>query len=154
MVLPLNRVEDCCGGDLYERCDPYSEQDTARIVTKLLSAVAYMHMKGVVHRDLKFENILFENKRKDANIKLIDFGLSKKFKQTKHGNSLVMTELVGTLYTMAPQVSSAPAAAFPIVILVPSTCRYALLQPTIHASWHPCFYIFRTGAATSVHITG
>jgi len=97
-------MEYCCGGDLYERCDPYSEQDTARIVTKLLSAVAYMHLKGVVHRDLKFENILFENKRKDANIKIIDFGLSKKFKQTKHGNSLVMTELVGTLYTMAPQV--------------------------------------------------
>ena len=45
-----------------------------------------------VHRDLKFENIMFENKREDAQIKIIDFGLSKKFLDNRIG---VMHEGVG-----------------------------------------------------------
>jgi len=96
-------MEFCSGGDLYERC-PYSEPDAARLVAKILSAVSYLHKQGVVHRDIKFENILFENRRKDAEIKIIDFGLSKKY-YGKHKHQ-VMTETVGTIYTMAPQVRS------------------------------------------------
>ena len=46
---------------------------------KILSAVAHMHIKGIVHRDLKPSNILLSNKNKNAEIKLIDFGLSNKF---------------------------------------------------------------------------
>jgi serine/threonine protein kinase len=99
-------MEYCSGGDLYERCNPYTEEETAKIITKILSAVAYMHRRGVVHRDLKFENILFENKRKNANIKIIDFGLSKVFKSDKYRKLPVMTDFVGTLYTMAPEVRS------------------------------------------------
>jgi calcium-dependent protein kinase len=38
-----------------------------------------MHDHAIVHRDLKFENIMFEDDRPDASIKVIDFGLSKKF---------------------------------------------------------------------------
>lgn len=66
----------------------------------ILSAVRYMHDHNVVHRDLKFENIMFESKHPDATIKVIDFGLSKKFL----GEPGFMTERVGTIYTMAPQV--------------------------------------------------
>jgi calcium-dependent protein kinase len=59
-----------------------------------------MHDHGVVHRDLKFENIMFESQHPEAMIKVIDFGLSKKFV----GETGYMTERVGTIYTMAPQV--------------------------------------------------
>ena len=55
----------------------------------------YMHDRGVVHRDLKYENILFENPSPAAEIKVIDFGLSKKFKSGTPG---IMTERVGTMY--------------------------------------------------------
>ena len=48
-----------------------------------------------LHRDLKYENILFENSKPMANIKVIDFGLSKKFKTGVPG---IMTERVGTMY--------------------------------------------------------
>jgi len=93
-------LELCDGGDLYTRL-PYTEKDSAYITGKLLSAIKYMHDHGIVHRDLKFENIMFENKSAIAEIKVIDFGLSKKFASNKLG---VMREGVGTLYSMAPQV--------------------------------------------------
>ena len=51
---------------------------------------------------VKYENIMFENDTPDAEIKVIDFGLSKKFVSGKEDD--VMTEGVGTIYTMAPQV--------------------------------------------------
>lgn len=43
---------------------------------------------------------MFENTKDDAEVKIIDFGLSKKF----FGRPEYMTERVGTIYTMAPQV--------------------------------------------------
>ena len=48
----------CWGGDLYSR-DPYTEEEAARIVSSILSAISYMHSRNVCHRDLKYENILF-----------------------------------------------------------------------------------------------
>lgn len=50
-------MELCTGGDLYKRL-PYSERQAANIMTKLLSAVAYMHSKRIIHRDCKFESYL------------------------------------------------------------------------------------------------
>ena len=44
-------MEVCSGGDLYTR-DPYTEEEAARIVTAVLRAVAYMHHRGVIHRDV------------------------------------------------------------------------------------------------------
>lgn len=91
-------MELCSGGDLYAR-DPYTEEEAARIVSSILSAIAYMHSKNVVHRDLKYENILFVNNSPKAEVKLIDFGLSKVY-----GDNPTLTEGVGTIYTMAPEV--------------------------------------------------
>mmetsp|Transcript_17089 Transcript_17089/g.32325 ORF Transcript_17089/g.32325 Transcript_17089/m.32325 type:complete len:550 (+) Transcript_17089:139-1788(+) len=95
----------CSGGNLYSRYPvddstgekmPYSERDTARIVTQLLSAIAHMHARGFTHRDVKFENIIFESAHPDAEIKLIDFGLAQDID--------VMVECCGTTYTMAREV--------------------------------------------------
>mmetsp|Transcript_17317 Transcript_17317/g.25587 ORF Transcript_17317/g.25587 Transcript_17317/m.25587 type:complete len:732 (-) Transcript_17317:106-2301(-) len=92
-------MELCSGGDLYSQ-DPYVEDEAARIISSILSAVSYMHSKNVVHRDLKYENILFASNSSRSEIKLIDFGLSKKYLS----DSGEMTEGVGTIYTMAPEV--------------------------------------------------
>jgi serine/threonine protein kinase len=91
-------MELCSGGDLYSR-DPYTEEEAARIASATLSAIAYMHSKNVVHRDLKYENILFVNDSPKSEIKLIDFGLSKVY-----GDNTQLTDGVGTIYTMAPEV--------------------------------------------------
>lgn len=110
-------MELCAGGDLYSR-DPYTEAEAARIVSSILSAISYMHSKNICHRDLseftyhlqwipknlclrvsqvflsiciEYENILFINDHPKAEIKLIDFGLSKKFGKEE------LTEGVGTM---------------------------------------------------------
>ena len=54
-------MELCSGGDLYTR-DPYTgEDEAARIVGSMISAVSFMHNRKIVHRDNKYENILFAN---------------------------------------------------------------------------------------------
>lgn len=90
-------LELCSGGDLYAR-DPYDETQACSIVHSLLDAVAYMHSKGITHRDLKFENVMFSSPTTNI-VKVIDFGLSKKYSQKEH-----LHDAVGTVYTMAPEV--------------------------------------------------
>ena len=87
-------MELCSGGDLYSR-DPYTEEQAARIISSILSAIVYMHGRNIVHRDLKYENVLFVNDSPHAEIKLIDFGLSKIY-----GDKSEIAEGVGTIYTM------------------------------------------------------
>jgi serine/threonine protein kinase len=87
----------CSGGDLYAR-DPYTEEQACKIISSIIDAVAYMHTKGIVHRDLKFENIMFANPSSNE-VKIIDFGLSKKYAHEEH-----LHDAVGTVYTMAPEV--------------------------------------------------
>jgi calcium-dependent protein kinase len=96
--------ELCLGGELFDRLDEqpdyhYTERQCARIIKQLLSAVRYIHSKGIVHRDLKLENFLFSTTSPDSELKLIDFGLSKHF---THGQQHY--EAVGTPYTVAPEV--------------------------------------------------
>jgi len=86
------------GGDLNER-KPYTELQSKKILKHILSAVKYMHNHGVIHRDLKFENIMFENNSPDAFIQVIDFGLSARYNALTLNNSMV-----GTILTMSPQV--------------------------------------------------
>ena len=60
-----------------------------------------MHSKGIIHRDIKAENIMFKyNSPHDLQVKLIDFGSSTKLTDT---NSKLHT-LVGSPYSIAPEV--------------------------------------------------
>ena len=74
MRLVLEYLE---GGTLFnyvkERGD-VDESQTMNVVQQLLEAVDHMHRKGVVHRDIKLDNIVFKDQEQEA-VKLIDFGL-------------------------------------------------------------------------------
>lgn len=52
------------------------EDEAARVFAQIVSAIDYCHCKGVVHRDLKLENVLLDD---DMNVKLADFGFSNTF---------------------------------------------------------------------------
>jgi len=95
--------ELCTGGELFDRIiqrGHYTEHDAKQIIYKLLLAVNYCHEKGIVHRDLKPENFIFQSEADDANIKVIDFGLSCMGKEQTH----FMHTRVGTPYYIAPEV--------------------------------------------------
>jgi serine/threonine protein kinase len=62
-------MELCTGGDLNQRV-PYSEMQAKSIVTKLVEAANYLHLNNIIHRDLKFENIMYESTKEDAEIKV------------------------------------------------------------------------------------
>ena len=65
----------------------YSEYDASRLVTEILSALAFLHNTGVVHSDLKAENILLcSSKKGSETVKIIDFGCAV---VDKRGESLL-----------------------------------------------------------------
>ncbi|CAK4163311.1 unnamed protein product [Aphanomyces euteiches] len=90
-------TELCTGGELFDRIiarGHYTEADAAKLVRKILDAVKHCHDKDICHRDLKPENFLFATKDEDAELKVIDFGLSR----TDSGDQSFMTTRVGTPY--------------------------------------------------------
>ena len=96
-------MEYCSGGELLERMTNqggFDEQECSVIMEKAFSAVKYLHERGIVHRDIKPENFLFASQDPDAEIKLIDFGLSKRLTDP---NEQLHSKLGTPLY-VAPEV--------------------------------------------------
>ena len=96
-------MEYCSGGDLLSYFEHYEyelkETRVCEIIHKLSMAIYYLHSYGIVHRDLKPENILMTDLSPGADIRLLDFGLSKII-----GNEEKCTEPYGTLSFVAPEV--------------------------------------------------
>lgn len=74
---------------------------------KILSAIKHLHEHQICHRDLKPENFLFADNTPESEIKLIDFGLSKRFGSdggSKENIKIKLQTIVGTPYYVAPEV--------------------------------------------------
>jgi len=100
-------MEMCSGGDLFDRIIskknrvPFSEEEAASILQKLMEAISYCHSIGIAHRDIKPDNILVANNSNSIlQIKLADFGQASSFSP---GEGL-MQGIVGTPYYVAPEV--------------------------------------------------
>lgn len=95
-------TEYCEGGDIFsmiQKADNFNEKIASRIMKQVINAILYCHLNGIVHRDIKADNILFLNNNINSPIKLIDFGISVKFeKDTK------LKEKTGTVLYIAPEV--------------------------------------------------
>ena len=102
---PLNAIiiiEHCKGGELLERVrreEDLTEAQIATYIKEITSAVAYLHSKGIVHRDIRPESFAFLDNEKNSSLKLVDFGNCKHFEK-----NMAILERVGTPYYMAPEV--------------------------------------------------
>ena len=96
-------MEYCSGGTLFEfikeRNFKIKEEVAANIIYKLCLTTNYFHSYGITHRDLKPENVLMTSKDDDADIRILDFGLSKII-----GPNEKCSEPYGTIIYVAPEI--------------------------------------------------
>jgi calcium-dependent protein kinase len=121
-------MEYLSGGELYAALQEqngrgFKEDVALEIMWQLVSAVAFLHGQGIVHRDLKLENFLFTKKPSIEGgvavkpvVKLIDLGLSRRYGTrgvapsaagSSGGGGMVirrMHSVVGTPYYIAPEI--------------------------------------------------
>ncbi|KAJ1409430.1 Serine/threonine-protein kinase, active site [Sesbania bispinosa] len=91
----LHMVLDLCyESDFHNRV--MSESEAASVMFQLMQAVAHCHRLGVAHRDIKPDNILFDEENR---LKLADLGSAEVFKEGE-----LMSGVVGTPHYVAPEV--------------------------------------------------
>ena len=84
---------------LKKRYFNFSESQAANIINQIGQGLKYLHSYGIVHRDLKTENIMMTQLNDNGIIKIMDFGLSK-IVGPKEG----LIDGYGTLNYVAPEV--------------------------------------------------
>merc|ERR1712060_39837 len=99
-------MELCSGGDAFDLVDKekyLSEEEASGLTKQIVAAVDYIHGRGVVHRDLKLENILVVNQKSKTTpvrIKIADFG----FATTIKTQDSPIEGTCGSLNYVAPEV--------------------------------------------------
>src|SRR3954463_688065 len=86
--------------DRLERQGELPVEETARILTEVLDALAYAHGKGVIHRDIKPDNIMLSGRH----ALLLDFGVAKAVNDSAGPEFVTTTGMaLGTPSYMAPE---------------------------------------------------
>lgn len=98
--ISMEYIRGCSLGDkIYkERRSQLEFSEILRILYEVSQGMAYAHKKGVVHRDLKPDNILISDTNE---VKITDFGLARSMEVDKGFTQ--SGEAVGTPYYMAPE---------------------------------------------------
>jgi eukaryotic-like serine/threonine-protein kinase len=100
------------------------------VIGNVLEALEYAHEQGVVHRDVKPQNMLFYMQDKRLHVKLADFGLAKSFVSAGMSSMTRDEDVRGTLGFMAPEQLL--------------DCRYAKPACDIYSAG-ACLYYFLCG---------
>lgn len=101
------------GGNLatcLQRSAPLSLVETRKLFVPLVQAVAYIHRRGVVHRDLKPTNIMLDMEDNEVYVRLIDFGIASLQGQSASPPLTTAGHEMGTVAYMAPERLSGIAA--------------------------------------------
>ena len=87
------------GGDLLnhlKNSGRFSEESYRNIMQQIIDGLSYIHAKGILHRDIKLDNIILTSDRK---VKICDFGISRRMEP----NTSVY-EHIGTPAYLAPEI--------------------------------------------------
>jgi len=99
-VMDAKAKEPCPTGFPVSASSRFANNEARRYTKQMLSGVNYLHINGVVHRDLKLENFVFSGPGTgEGTLKLIDFGFAR---ASLDGDA--MTENCGSLLFKAPEV--------------------------------------------------
>ena len=114
MVMELLEGEETL--DLIRREGMVDVTDSLRIVRQAARGLAAAHGKGLIHRDIKPQNLFLKD---DGTVKVVDFGLA--------GNVDGTTERVGTPHYMAPEVCETGKAELSSDVYALGICLHHLL---------------------------
>jgi serine/threonine protein kinase/ABC-type sugar transport system substrate-binding protein len=91
-------------GEKLRRDGPYFSREAIPIFIDILSGLAAVHSMGIVHRDLKGDNVFLATQKgtETIRVKLLDFGLAKLLKGTAGPVTMPGTAM-GTPHYMAPE---------------------------------------------------
>lgn len=76
---------------------PLSPEQALPIMRQLVSAISNAHYNGIVHRDIKPQNILMDA---DGNVKITDFGIAMALSATAHTKT---NSVLGTVHYLSPE---------------------------------------------------
>jgi len=127
------------GGELYDEIvkrKHFTEKDASFIMYQLFLALEYLHKKGIVHRDLKLENLLIK-KHGSLEIKLADFGLSKVY------TGEALQTACGTPYYVAPEILNGEGYDHKIDTWAAGVLLYVLLSGRLPFSGDSDVELFR-----------
>jgi serine/threonine protein kinase len=86
--------------DMLEREGPFTEQKALHCITSAARALAYMQASGIVHRDIKPDNIMWHQ---DGRIMLVDLGFAKPIQSDNGPNAEFEDETCGTVQYISPE---------------------------------------------------
>ncbi|PWZ39102.1 Phosphoenolpyruvate carboxylase kinase 1 [Zea mays] len=123
----------CTGPDLLDwirlrRGAPVPEPDAARVVAQLAEALAGCHRRGVVHRDVKPDNVLLDVDpagEAPPRVRLADFGSAAWLGEGARGRA---EGLVGTPHYVAPEVVAGGEYGEKVDVWSAGVVMYALLS--------------------------
>ncbi|XP_013878699.1 serine/threonine kinase 17a like [Austrofundulus limnaeus] len=97
-------LECAAGGEIFDQCvadndDAFTEKDVIRLAKQILNGVAFLHRNNVVHLDLKPQNLLLTSARPLGDIRIVDFGLSRRMDSVTE-----VREILGTPEYVAPEI--------------------------------------------------